>query len=104
MVDDYGRNIRVRWNIGAEGAITCRNVETLKSAFVELPNSICTYGFSPVTALKHPPAMQETQETLVLSLGLEDPLKEEMKIHSSILAWETPWIEETGGLWSLGSQ
>ena len=99
-----GRNIRLRLNIGVEGVITCRNVETLKSAFVELPNSICTYGASPVTALKHPPAMQETQETRVLSLGLEDPVEEEMKIHSSILSWETPWIEETGGLQSLGSQ
>ena len=100
-----GRNIRVRLSIGIEiGAITCRNVETLKTAFVELRNSICTYGASPATALKHPPAMQETQETWVLSLGLEDPLEEEMRIHSSILAWETPWIEETGGLQSLGSQ
>ena len=24
--------------------------------------------------------------------------------HSSILAWEIPWIEELGGLQSLGSQ
>ena len=33
--------------------------------------------------------------------GWEDPLKEEMAIHSSILAWRTPWIEEPGGysLW-----
>ena len=100
-----GRNIRVRLSVGIEvGAITCRNVETLKSAFVELVNSICTYGASPLTPLKHPPAMRETQETWVLSLGLEDPLEEEMRIHSSILAWETPWIEETGGLQSLGSQ
>ena len=25
-------------------------------------------------------------------------------IHSSILAWELPWTEEPGGLWSMGSQ
>ena len=24
--------------------------------------------------------------------------------HSSVLAWEIPWTEEPGGLWSMGSQ
>ena len=42
--------------------------------------------------------MQESQETLVQSLGQEDPLEEEMAIHSSILAWEIPWTEEPGGV------
>ena len=42
--------------------------------------------------------MQETLEILVQSLGWEDPLEEEMETHSSILAWEIPWIEEPGGL------
>ena len=28
--------------------------------------------------------------------GWEDPLREEMAIHSSILAWRIPWIEEPG--------
>ena len=37
--------------------------------------------------VKNPPAMQKTQETLVQSLGGEDPLEEELAIHfSSILA------------------
>ena len=27
-----------------------------------------------------------------------------MKIHSSILAWRIPWLEEPGGLQSVGSQ
>ena len=44
--------------------------------------------------LKNSPTIQETQETQVRSLGLEDPLKEEMATHSSILAWEIPWTEE----------
>ena len=48
--------------------------------------------------------MQETQETLVLSLGWEDPLEEEMATHSSVFAWRTPWTEEPGGLQSMGSQ
>ena len=30
----------------------------------------------------------------VLSLGREDPLMKEMATHSSILAWEIPWMEE----------
>ena len=37
------------------------------------------------------------QETRVQSLGLEDPLEKEMAIHSSILAWEIPRIDESGG-------
>ena len=44
------------------------------------------------------------QETLIQSLGQEDPLKEEMATLSSILAWETPWTEEPGTLQSMGSQ
>ena len=31
-------------------------------------------------------------------------LEEGMAIHSSILAWGTPWTEEPGGLQSMGSQ
>ena len=48
--------------------------------------------------------MQETMETLVLSLGQEDPLEEEMATHSSILAQKIPWTEEPGGLWSIELQ
>ena len=48
--------------------------------------------------------MQEMQETWVRSLGLEDPLEEEMATHSSILAWEIPWTEEPGRVQSRGSQ
>ena len=47
--------------------------------------------------------MQEMQETQVQSLGWEDLLKKEMASYSSILAWEVPWIEEPGGLQSMGS-
>ena len=42
------------------------------------------------------------QETLVQSLVWEDPLKEGMAAHSSILAWRIPWTEEPGGLQSKG--
>ena len=40
----------------------------------------------------------------VQSLGWEDPLEKEMATHPSILAWESPWTEEPGGLKSMGSQ
>ena len=39
----------------------------------------------------------------VQSLGLEDPLEEEMVTHSSILAWKIPWTEEPGRLQSIGT-
>ena len=41
--------------------------------------------------------MQETQDTLVQSLGREDPLEEEMATHSSILAGRIPWTESLVG-------
>ena len=49
-------------------------------------------------------AMQEMQQTWVLSLGQEDALEKEMETHSSILAWETPRTEESGARQSIGSQ
>ena len=44
------------------------------------------------------------QEMQFRSLDGEEPLEKEMATHSSILAWEIPWIEETGGLQSMESQ
>ena len=44
------------------------------------------------------------QETWIQSQGGEDPLEKEIATHSSILDWEIPWTEETGGLQSMGSQ
>ena len=37
-------------------------------------------------------------------LGQKNPLEEEMAVHTSILAWRAPWVEEPGRLQSLGSQ
>jgi len=42
------------------------------------------------------------KETGVPSLGQEEPLKKETATHSSTLAWEILWTEETGGLQSMG--
>ena len=44
--------------------------------------------------VKNPPARWEAW---VRSLGWEDPLEEGMAIHSSILAWRSPWTEDPGG-------
>ena len=44
--------------------------------------------------VKNPPAMREPW---VQSLDREEPLEEDMATHSSILAWEIPWTEESGG-------
>ena len=51
--------------------------------------------------VKNLPAIQEMQ---VGFLSWEDPLEEEMAIHSGILARKIPWSEEPGGLQSMGSQ
>ena len=42
------------------------------------------------------------QETWVQVLGQGDPLEKELATHSSNLAWEIPWTEESGGLQSMG--
>ena len=40
----------------------------------------------------------------VKHLGLEGTLEKKMATHYSILAWKIPWMEEPGGLQSMGSQ
>ena len=47
--------------------------------------------------------MQETWD-MGLIPGSEDRLEEGMATHSSILTWNIPWIEEPGGLQSIGLQ
>ena len=44
------------------------------------------------------------QETQVWSPTQEDPLVEATATHCSVLAWEIPWTEESGGLETTGSQ
>ena len=50
--------------------------------------------------VKNLPAVKETQ---VQSLGQEDPLEKGMATHFSTLAWRISWMEERGGLQSMGS-
>ena len=51
--------------------------------------------------VKRLPALRETR---VQSMGQEDPLEKEMATHSTTLAWKIPWMEEPGGLQSMGPQ
>ena len=54
-----------------------------------------------VQTVKCLPALRETR---VQSLGQEDPMEKETATHSSTLAWKIPWMEEPGGLQSMGSE
>ena len=54
--------------------------------------------------VKNPPAVQEPQEMWLPSLGQEDLLEEGMVTHSSVLAWDIPWTEESGGLSFIASK
>ena len=44
------------------------------------------------------------KETLVRSLGWDNPLEKGMTSRSSILAWRITWTEEPGGLQFMGLQ
>ena len=61
-------------------------------------------GFTMAKWLRNLPAMQETQEMRVRSLGQEDTLEEEIATYSNIPAWKIPWTEEPGRIQSKGSQ
>ena len=57
-------------------------------------------GLHSGSVVKNLPAMQETQETQemrVQFLGWEDPLEEEMAMHSSSPAWRIPRTASLGG-------
>jgi len=54
--------------------------------------------------VKNPPANGGDVRDMGSILGQEDPLKEGKATHSSVLAWKIPWIEEPGGLQSIGLQ
>ena len=47
-------------------------------------------------------SLPSLQETWVQSLGQKDPLEKEMATHSSVLTWKISWMEEHGGLQSMG--
>ena len=58
-----------------------------------------SWAFLVAQLIKNPPAMQET---LVLSLGWEDPLGKEKAIHSSIRAYRILWTLKSMRLQRVG--
>ena len=52
-------------------------------------------------SVKNLPAVQDT---LVQSLGWDNPLEEEMENHFSIVAWKIPWTEKPRRLQSMELQ
>ena len=63
-----------------------------------------TWASQVAVVVKELPCQCRRHKIRVWSLGQEDPLKEGMATHSSILAWRSPWTEEPGRLQSIGSQ
>ena len=61
-------------------------------------------GFPSGSVVKNPPANAGDVRDVGSIPGSENPLKEGMATHSSILAWRIPWTEELGGLQSMGLQ
>ena len=59
------------------------------------------WGFLGDSAVKNPPANVRDAGWIP---GWQDLLEMEMATHSSILAWDLPWTEESGGLQTIGSQ
>ena len=76
---------------------------SLSFSALNIVRLLCFRASLVAQRLKRLPAMRET---LVRSLGWEDPLEKEMATHSSILAcaWRMRWRKEPGGLQSTGSQ
>ena len=62
-----------------------------------IQNRVGLPWWSSKTVFPPPPVVARVQ-----SLSLEDPLEKEMANLSCVLAWEIPWVEELGGLQSMG--
>ena len=69
---------------------------------------VCYFDFHADSAVKHPPAMQEPQETWVQCQGQEDPLEEDMATTPVLLPGEShgqrspsgysPWGRKESGM------
>ena len=67
-------------------------------------HSWVTSTFPSGSRVKNLPAVQQTQETRVPSVGGEDLLEEKMATQSNSIAWEIPWTDKPGRLHSMGLQ
>ena len=86
------------WEVGTRGAPPARPRGPWS---IRRRQCLCVAASLVAQRLKRLPAMRETP---VRSLGQEDPLEKEMATHSIIPAWKIPWMEEPGGLQTMGSQ
>ena len=71
-----------------------------KYLFISLCMYICAHSFPGGSVVKNPSAFLET---LVRSLGWDDPLEQKVATHPSILVGIIPWTEEPGRLSSIVS-
>ena len=62
---------------------------------------MCLVGLPGGSLVKNPPANAGDTSSI---LDQEDSLEEDIATHSSILAWQIPWIGEPDGLQSIVSQ
>ena len=72
---------------------------TIRISNNEMNSELCImWGFPSGSVVKNLLAMKELQEMLVLSLGWDESLEEEMATRYSILAWKIPWTVEPRGV------
>ena len=91
----------LKWNTGQPGGEGFADIKGQSQETESCKWSRKEQASLVAQTVKNLPAVQET---LVQSLGWEDPLEEGMATHSSILAWRIPWIEDPGRLQSIGLQ
>ena len=64
----------------------------------ELAAAVDSFGLPWWLSSKESACSAGDMGDVVRSLGLEDPLEEEMATYSNTLAWKIPWTEEPGRL------
>ena len=90
-----------KWNKNSKfWEVFVKRLQLIYSVNIDFRTVIVLGGLPRWLSVKNPPANVEMQ---VRSLGQEDPLEEGMATGSSIPAWRISWIEEPGGLQSMGS-
>ena len=91
-------NVQCTSNAGHLGSIPGQGTRSqVLQLILSTAKLINKYLASPVAQqVKNPPAMPETQETWVQSLGREDPLEKEILTHSSVLVWKFSRIDLAG--------
>ena len=78
--------------------------EIYRLTHIHKPTYNYIHIFPDGSAVKNPPAMQESQEMQVWSLSQKDPLEEGTATRSSILAWRIPWTIPPRHPMSIGLQ